>query len=45
MIDLLSYCMYVQKVADSCSSALIDFAMLGCGSVAHILDGTWFSAL
>jgi hypothetical protein len=29
MIDLLSYCMYVQKVADYCSSALINFVMLG----------------
>jgi hypothetical protein len=37
--------MYVQKVADSYSSALINFAMLGCWSVTHIFDGTWIGTL
>jgi hypothetical protein len=45
MIDLLSYCMYVQKVADSCSSPLINFVMLVYWSVTHIFDGTWVSTL
>jgi hypothetical protein len=45
MIDLLSYYMYVLKVADSSCSALIHFAMLVCWSVTHILDGTWVSTL
>jgi hypothetical protein len=30
MIDLLSYCMYVQKVAKYSFNALIHFAMLVC---------------
>jgi hypothetical protein len=45
MIDLLSYCMYVQKVANSSFSALIHFAMLVYWSVTHIFDGTWVSTL
>jgi hypothetical protein len=45
MIDLLRYYMYVQKVANSSSSALIDFAMLVCWSVTHIFDDTWVSTL
>jgi type IV secretory pathway TrbL component len=45
MIDLLSYCMYVQKVADSSFSALIHFAMLVCWSVTHVFDGTWVGTL
>jgi hypothetical protein len=40
MVDLLSYCMYVQKVTDFSFSALINFAMLGC-EVTHIFDDTW----
>jgi hypothetical protein len=45
MTDLLSYCMYVPKVADSSFSALIYFVMLVCCSVTHILDGTWVGTL
>jgi hypothetical protein len=45
MIKLLSYCSDVQKVANSSSSALINFAMLVCWSVTHIFDGTWVSTL
>jgi hypothetical protein len=45
MIDLLSYYVCVQKVANSSSSALINIAMLVCWSVTHIFEGTWISTL
>jgi type IV secretory pathway TrbL component len=44
MIKLLN-CMYVQKVADSSFSALINVAMLVCWSVIRIFDGTWVVTL
>jgi hypothetical protein len=40
MINFLSCCSDVQKVADSSFSTLIHFAMLVCSSVNHIFDGT-----
>jgi hypothetical protein len=37
--------MYVQIVANSSSSALINVAMLVCWSVTHIFDGTGVGTL
>jgi hypothetical protein len=45
MIDLLSYCMDVQKVIDFSCSALINFAMLVCWSVTHTFESTWVGTL
>jgi hypothetical protein len=45
MIDLLSYCMCVQKVTDFSFSALIHFAMLVYWSVTYIFEGTWVGTL
>jgi hypothetical protein len=45
MIKLLSCYSDVQKVANSSSSALINFATLVCWSVTNIFDGTWVSTL